>query len=178
MRTTTTRATESLQSNIGRKTGFRFGPGTAPECTGYSLLQMIVTIAVIGVLSTFALPTLQNALRTYRLNAAASAASGAISATRFQAIMRAYPYQLTFSSTNATYQVANEPTGTSSFANVGSAVPISGVGDVTISQTTTLQFNANGSVTATVGALSFIITNTIGQQKTITVSGVGDVTVN
>ena len=164
MRTTTRRATESLQSNIGGKTGFRFAPRTAPECDGYTLLQMIVTIAVIGVLSTFALPTLQNALRTYRLNAAATAASGAISATRFQAIMRAYPYQLTFSSANATYQIANEPTGTSTFSNVGSAVPISGVGDVAISQTTTLQFNANGSVTATAGALSFTITNTIGHE--------------
>ena len=38
---------------------------------------------------------------------------------------------------------------------MGTAVPLSGVGDVTISPTPTLQFNANGPVSATTGTLSF-----------------------
>lgn len=178
MWTTTRRACGFIPSDRGGEVLLGPGQGTALECAGFTLLQMLVTIAVIGVLSAFAIPTLRNAMRSYRLSAAVSAATGAISATRYQAIMRAYPYQLTFSSSSATYQVANEPTGASSFSNVGGAVPISGVGDVTISPTTTLQFNANGTVTATTGTLSFTITNTIGQSKTITVSGVGNVTVN
>ena len=141
------------------------------------MLQIVVTFAVVGVLASFALPTTLNSLRNYRLTAAVASATGAISAARFQAIMHAYPYSITFSSANATYQVASEPPGTTSFTNVGTAVPLSGVGDVTINQTTTLQFNANGTVSATTGALSFTISNPL-TTHTITVTGVGDVSAN
>ncbi len=160
--------------------------GDAEGCTrrkqvqrsaGYTLLQLLITLAVVGVLATFAIPTTGNALRNYRLNAAVSAASGAIMAARYQAIMHAYPYNITFDSTRATYQLASEPPGSSSFTAVASAVPISGVGDVTINRTTTLQFNANGTVLATTGTLSFTISNGI-LTKTINVTGVGDVSVN
>jgi hypothetical protein len=88
--------------------------------------------------------------------------------------MHAYPYNLTFNSANATYQVASEPPGATSFTNLGDAVPLSGVGDVTINQTTTLQFNANGIVSATTGTMSFTISNGV-LTKTISVTGVGDV---
>jgi len=145
--------------------------------TGYSMLQIVVTFAVVGVLVSIAFPTTVNSLRNYRLTAAVAAATGAISTTRFQAIMHAYPYNITFNSTNATYQVASEPPGATSFTNVGTAVPLSGVGDVTVSPTTTLQFNANGTVSATTGTLSFTISNPL-RTHTITVTGVGDVSSN
>jgi Tfp pilus assembly protein FimT len=140
------------------------------------MVQMVITLAVVSVLTSFALPTTVNALRNYRLTAAVAAATGAITATRYQAIMHAYPYNITFS-TNGNYQVASEPPGATSFANVGSPVPISGVGDVTINQVTTLQFNANGTVSATTGTLSFTISNPV-TTHTITVTGVGDVSSN
>jgi len=73
------------------------------------MLQIVVTFAVVGVLVCIAFPTTMNSLRTYRLTAAVAAATGAISATRLQAIMHAYPYNITFNSSNATYQVASEP---------------------------------------------------------------------
>jgi hypothetical protein len=117
-----------------------------------------------------------NALRNYRLSAAVAAATGAIAATRYQAIMHAYPYNITFS-TNGNYQVASEVPPAATFTDLGSAVPISGVGDVTINQTTTLQFNANGTVSATAGALSFTISNGI-MTKTVSVTGVGNVSSN
>jgi type IV fimbrial biogenesis protein FimT len=144
---------------------------------GYSMIEIVITLAVMGTLGAVALPTTVNALRNYRLTAAVASATGAIAATRYQAIMRSYPYNITFNSTNANYQVANEPGGTSSFTNVGGAVPLSGVGDVTINQTTTLQFNANGTVSATTGTLSFTISNGL-LTKTISVTGVGDVSSN
>jgi Tfp pilus assembly protein FimT len=137
---------------------------------------MVVTLGVIGVLVSFALPTTVNALRNYRLSAAVAAATGAIAATRYQAIMHAYPYNITFS-TNGNYQVASEVPPAATFTDLGSAVPISGVGDVTINQTTTLQFNANGTVSATAGALSFTISNGI-MTKTVSVTGVGNVSSN
>jgi len=141
------------------------------------LLQIVITLAVVSILVSTALPTIMNALRNYRLIAAVSAATGAISATRYQAIMHAYPYDITFNSSNATYQLTSEPPPATSFTNVGTAVPLSGVHDVTINQTTTLQFNANGTVSATTGTMSFTISNGL-LTKTISVTGVGDVSVN
>jgi Tfp pilus assembly protein FimT len=142
------------------------------------MIQIVVTLAVLSTLGVMALPTTTNALKNYRLTAAVAAATGAISATRYQAIMHAYPYSITFNSADATYQVASEPPGATSFTNLpGGAVPLSGAGAVTLNQITTLQFNANGIVSATTGTMSFTISNGI-LTKTITVSGVGDVSSN
>ena len=164
-----------LPSDVNKEVGGCVGRRPVRGNAGFTLLELVLTTAVIGVLVSFALPTTVNALRNYRLTAAASAATGAISATRFQAIMQAYPYNITFNSTNATYQVASELPGATSFTNLpGGAIPLSGVGDVTINQTTTLQCNANGTVSATTGTMSFTISN--GPcTTTISVTGVGDV---
>ncbi len=161
---------------VSREVGTCITRRSVQGSEGYTVLQMVVTLGVIGVLASFALPSTVNALRNYRLSAAVTAATGAISATRYQAIMRAYPYNITFS-TNGNYQVASEAPPATTFTNLGSAVPISGVGNVTINQTTTLQFNANGTVSATAGALSFTVSNGL-LTKTISVTGVGDVSSN
>jgi Tfp pilus assembly protein FimT len=137
---------------------------------------MVLTLAVIGVLASFALPATQYVLRYYRLTAAVADAKGAITAARYQAIMHAYPYNITFN-TNGTYQVASEPPG-QGFTNLpGGAIPLAGIGDVTINQTTTLQFNANGTVSATTGAMTFTISDSVVTkwQHIISVTGVGDV---
>jgi len=173
---TKSRAETTPRGGLMRRREDRGTHRRAREAAGYSMLQIIITLAVVGVLSSVALPTTRYALRNYRLFAAVASATGAITATRYQAIMQAYPYNITFN-TNGNYQVANEAPGTTSFSNVGSAVPLSGVGDVSINQTTTLQFNANGTVSATTGSLTFTITNLNNLVKTITVTGVGDVSV-
>jgi len=164
-------------SDVNNEVGGRARRSPVQSDAGYSMLQMVVAFAVVAVLVTIAFPTTMNSLRNYRLTAAVAAATGAISATRFQAIMHAYPYNITFNSSNATYQVASEPPQATTFTNVGTAVPLSGVGDVTVSPTTTLQFNANGTVSATTGSLSFTISNPL-MTHTITVTGVGDVSSN
>jgi hypothetical protein len=74
------------------------------------------------------------------------------------------------------YQVYSKAPPATSFSAVGLVVPIARVGDVTISQDTTLQFSANGTVSATVGSMAFTMTNGI-VTKTVTVSGVGNVSV-
>ena len=166
-----------MVNDVNRAVASRARGRAAQRSDGYSLLQIVITLAVVSILASTALPTTMKALRNYRLIAAVSAATGAISATRYQAIMHAYPYNITFNSSNATYQVASEPPPATSFTNVGTAIPISGVHDVTINTTTTLQFNANGTVSATTGTLSFTISNGL-LTKTISVTGVGDVTSN
>jgi prepilin-type N-terminal cleavage/methylation domain-containing protein len=167
----------AVERNPSREVGQPIRPRPLGGSAAFTLLEVTVTLAVVSVLVAVAMPTTVNTLRNLRLNAAVAAASGAISATRYQAIMHAYSYTITFNSVNATYQVASEPPGTASFTNVGSAIPLSEVGDVTLNPTTTFQLNANGTVSATTGTLSFVISNSL-TSHTITVSGVGDVSSN
>ena len=152
-------------------------PRLRREEAGFSLIEILVVLLIAMVLSAMAVPGFLNAMRTYRLSAAVSAATGAIQATRFQAIMRGYQYQLTLTPSTLSYQVYNKVPSATGFSAVGSAVPIARLGDVTIDQTITLTFNPNGTVSPTAGNLPFSVSNGI-VAKAINVSGVGNVSVS
>jgi prepilin-type N-terminal cleavage/methylation domain-containing protein len=147
------------------------------EGAGFSLIETLLVLVIATILSAIAIPAFLNAMKTYRLSAAVSAATGAIQSTRFQAIMRGYQYQITFTPSTLSYQVYNKVPPATSFSAVGSAVPIARLGDVTLDQTVTLTFNANGTVSPTAGNMPFSISNGI-VTKAINVSGVGNVSVS
>jgi Tfp pilus assembly protein FimT len=143
---------------------------------GYTMMEIAITVAILIILIAFAVPSLLSTIKVFRLGAAVESATSAIQTTRFQAIMQGYPFQLTFSAANNTFQVASEPMGAASFTNVGGAIPLSG-SPITLSAGTVLQFKPNGSISATAGnSETFQITYT-GRTKTITVSNYGSVTV-
>jgi Tfp pilus assembly protein FimT len=151
--------------------------GKRNEAAGYTMMEIAITVAILIILIAFAVPSLLSTINVFRLGAAVESATSAIQTTRFQAIMQGYPFQLTFSAANNTFQVASEPMGAVSFTNVGGAVPLSG-SPITLSAGTVLQFKANGSVSATAGnSETFQITFT-GRTKTIAVSNYGSVTVH
>ena len=82
-------------------------------------------------------------------------------------------------SVSPNYQIANEPTGTSSYSNVGTTVPMSGK-PVALGATTVFQFQPNGTV-ATSPASSAPYTFTLSYQgvtETVTVSNYGNIDVN
>lgn len=148
---------------------------------GFTLAELVLALALIGVMTAMSLPLIQGALTTYHLKVAVPDVQGAIQTTRYQAIMTGCPYTIAFSQTTATYQVqeealsGNPPACAASFSDVGGLVPWSTTGDVTMSPSTTLQFSPNGTVTATTGSLTFSLTNGVSTE-TMTVSGVGNVT--
>ena len=129
---------------------------------GTSLLELVVVIAVATVMTGMAVPITVNAVRSYRLTAAVSAATGAIQSTRYAAIMHGYSYQITFTPVTVSYQVLSEPAGEGNYSALGAPIPISRVGDVTISRSVNYQFSPGGTVTETSGNMSFSITNGIG----------------
>lgn len=154
----------------------RSRPRRAGNDCGYTLIEAIMALLVGIILTAMAVPSLRTVYRQYELQSAVASCTWAIQSTRYQSLEHGYPYQVVFSSSTGTYQIQSEPSGTTTFSNVGTAVPISGVSAV-INQDTTLQIKPNGSVTATKGSLTFTVTYQ-GITKTITVTTYGNVSVS
>ena len=148
----------------------RFG-----NARGYSMVELIMVMMISIILTAIAVPQVKTQTYYYRLNSAVAMAKWAIQSTRFQALMKGYPYQVAFTASTNSYQIQNLPSGTT-YQNVGSSVPLASW-PMTFSANTTINFKPNGTVTATVGSNVFTITYQ-GTTKTITVSNYGNVTVN
>jgi Tfp pilus assembly protein FimT len=139
------------------------------------MIEIAMVVMVLFILMCITYPITQGTLNYFRLRGAVSSATWAIQSTRYQALMQGYPFQVTFDSTKKTYQIASEPLGTNTFVNVGAAVPLSGDA-IALNQTTTIQLNPNGYVSATQGSLTFTLTYK-GSTETITVTNYGNVSV-
>ena len=157
-------------------------PKSRSLSAGLSLLEMLMCLAIILIMLAIALPTLWGNRRSYHLTEAATAVTGAIQAARYQAIMTGCSYRIQFDSATTTYQLKTQKlTGTppacaANWSDVGGLTPWAYSSDVSMSQTTTLQFSPNGMVTATTGTNTFQLSNGF-TTNTITVSGVGNVNV-
>ncbi|HXB20416.1 MAG TPA: GspH/FimT family pseudopilin [Candidatus Solibacter sp.] len=145
---------------------------------GFSLIELLVTMAIVLIATAIAIPLVGNAVTQYRLKSAVVSATGAIQTSRYRAISSGYPYRVVFNSTNVTYQVQSDPGSSGTWGNVGGAVPLSTATPITmtLNQDTTLNFKPNGAVTATTGAMNFTLGLT-GKTETITVSNYGSITV-
>jgi prepilin-type N-terminal cleavage/methylation domain-containing protein len=155
---------------------------TRSRQAGFTAVEILMVMLVSAVMAGFAVPTIKSVLYQYRMHAAVQNINWAIQSTRYQALDAGYPYQLALTGTtsgssyvNPTYQISNETVGAASFSTVGSSVPVAGF-PVFLSAPTTLQFNPNGSVSATTGALTFNVTYQ-GYTESFTVTTYGKVNV-
>jgi Tfp pilus assembly protein FimT len=142
---------------------------------GYSVIELLIIVVISLILGAITIIATQSAMASYHLSAAVDSATGAIQGARYQAIMHGYPYQVAFNTTQNTFQVLSEAPPATSFTSTGSAVPLSAV-PITLSAATTLQFKPNGTVSASVGTMTFSISYH-GTTKTLTVSKYGSITV-
>jgi len=148
------------------------------ECSrGFSLIEVLVIVAIGTILTVIAIPSISSGLRNYRLEGAISSVTWAVHSTRYQALMEGYPFQVVFSSAANTYQIQSSPTGVAGpYSNVGSATPFSAY-PVTLSADTTLNFRPNGFVQATTGTLVFNVAYQGVCQK-ISVTNYGNVSIS
>jgi prepilin-type N-terminal cleavage/methylation domain-containing protein len=155
--------------------------------SGFSLVELLLVVAVGLILSAMAIPVARTAIASYQLDAAVDSVSGAIQGARYQAIMHGYLYQVDFNSATNQFQLSSEIPPAATFSSVGTAVPISsspvtlGVGTTNSNSTgqVIMQFKPNGSVSVTSGQsmpLSLTISYN-GATKTLTVSNYGSVSI-
>lgn len=62
-----------------------------PKDCGFSLVELVIAVAIILVISAFAIPSLTKTVRGYQLHDAASQLAGILKFTRFEAIRRNVP---------------------------------------------------------------------------------------
>lgn len=154
---------------------------------GFTLLEVVMAMAVAVTLAAITLPVVKTSLANYRMSAAVSTVTGAINSTRYRAIYNGYQHSLAFSKANgstitaAQYQLGSMVPPATTFSNVGNAVPVVSP-DITLNSDVTLVFSPGGKVTATTGSLTNIkLTYRQGmndaQSRTISVSAYGNITV-
>jgi len=164
--------TQAREDREGRQSG----PGSARKNRGYSLIEVIFAVVIILILAAFAVPQMGAVIFQYRLQGAVASATWAVQSTRYQALMAGFPYQVVFTKATNNYQIQDLPPGAGAYANVGTAVPLSGT-TIVLNQDTTFRFLPNGSVSAPTGALNNFTITYHGSTKTITVSTYGNVKV-
>lgn len=143
---------------------------------GFSAIELLVALLIVCSMAAFAVPMTTRAVDSFKMDAASVAVANAISATRYQAIMNGYKYKIAFDAGTNTYQVWNMVPPAVAFSKVGSPIPVTSVPEIVMSAATTLQFSPGGTVSATVGAMTFNLTyKNLGKQ--ISISNLGSVSV-
>lgn len=167
---------------------------------GFTLIDTIVVVTIAAVIMAIAVPIANTIISNFRLQNAVMAITGAIQATRMEAISTTLPMKVTFSKATNTYQAAfcstcNVYATTGAYTNghapktpggqpfLPNPVAFSGAGSgVTLSADTTFYLRPGGAVQTTEGTTScptlapFTLSYR-GTTKTITVGCYGQITV-
>src|ERR1700753_3653926 len=75
---------------------------------GFTLLELVIVVAIAMLLAAVAIPLINNSLKVYSFRSTIAAFTGIIQATRYNAIYHGCPYQISFSSAAMTYTVASQ----------------------------------------------------------------------
>ena len=70
---------------------------------GFTMIELLIVMIVIGIISVFAVPQGMIAVRGYRLHSSTSAVAAQLSLTRFRATSQFAPYRLNFTSGQRTF---------------------------------------------------------------------------
>ncbi|PYP90044.1 MAG: hypothetical protein DMG65_12530 [Candidatus Angelobacter sp. Gp1-AA117] len=164
---------------------------------GFSLAEMLVTLAVIMITTAIVGPAVKNSYETYKFRGAVTSTTGAIRSARYQAMAQGYSLRMVFGHTAGTYQLQRsadtDPSGTGAFTSLGNTRLMSGSSlNPGLGADITLQFIPSGAVKLVSGSPATMsscgaavspppctLTLTYrGNTETISVTGYGTITVS
>lgn len=126
--------------------------------TGFTLIEVLFTVAVLGILVMMAMPTFGEWLQSQQLRAAAEASVNGLQVARAEAIRRNLPVQITFNVPQTGWAVTEPPPGLAAIQsraheegspNAQLAATPAGATIVTFTPLGGVTTNAGGSATIT-----------------------------
>jgi prepilin-type N-terminal cleavage/methylation domain-containing protein len=150
---------------------FSSGAGSRRGNRGFSLTELVVSLAVLIILSAIAIPTLMRSYRTYQLSDAAARVAGIMKLTRFEAIRKntQISCQVKQSGANWILWVDSNKNGTADAGEVQVVV----TGSVTLLPSSSVPSPA--SIVAALGSASPGLTTLSGTTTPVTYDGRGAV---
>lgn len=148
---------------------------TAAADEGFSILEVLVAVGLIGASLAIATPRMASLVSGYRLEGAARGLALDMQKTRLRAIAEGKCFQVAFGTADRTYQVSSKagatPCDTTGFSNDGSARKIDDAGAIAVTATASPVFTPRGlaetasvvTLTAPNGAVRLVATNAAGR---------------
>ena len=143
------------------------------DASGSTLLQVVITVAVISIISAFAILSFTSARASLRLQNSVRQLAGYLEKARLDAIRRHDNSSVVFTNAN-TYSVTMDFDGTGTIST--RTFPFENGVTIISTPLPNVTFNWRGRISAC--TLTFAVQNSRGEQSWVDVSDAGDVTVN
>jgi type IV fimbrial biogenesis protein FimT len=155
----------------------QYGVRKGHDQHGFTVIDLIISVAVLGILAAIAVPNLQPLLTKYRLNGATREVMGDLMAARMKAVSQHRRVKVFFTDDHH-YNVCDDANGDNTVDNCEGFAAIRNLqtnySDVSVSATNDPTFNATGTAS---GNTTITLTSTNGT-KSISVYMTGQVKIN
>lgn len=131
------------------------------QSKGFTMIELIVTLAVLAILIGIAIPSYNSLMPRYRLNGAARQVATDLMKARMQAVKLSTNVTVTFNGTTDSYTISNTSSGGSYSETFNIKTHYSGV---ELSSTGTPEFHPRGTLT-NANPVTVTLTNSSGSKQ-------------